>query len=1686
MGRLLGLLLAVCMVFSVSSSFAAEAESVSLGIGDFSHSQAHLNVTRTSPEMTSISLHSPVVVSQDQVVDYRSYRSFGIPGENTTKDVGSPMLPQVTRFYRIPNTGGADLVITDAEYDIVDNVDALPVQPEQNGFNGLTRNDALYAKDAWYPQNVAVMSYPMIMRDFRVVTVSLYPVQVNPVTHQARIYRNLSVNVVANNQPSENELTNPHRPSREWASIYRNVIANLDDHALDNVTTKPGSIMIVSTTSTVFLPFADTLAVWKTRMGYKVNLAAQASWSATAMITAIRNAYDAAPADQPLEFVVLIGDPPASGAVPTDGTGYNSGNFDHSFALANTGDDIEDIGVGRISASDANTLATIKAKIWSYEFNPYMQTSGGAADTMWYHKAFLYAGVGRGCADNALCMRWGRQQFINNTAVDSVDLATHLNDAIVESDVTTRLNAGVSFFIWRGSWIGGMPTNTPSDCNVGWRLPVCMTVTCDAGDFASSAGVDGPAEGFLCDGTPSNPHGAVCGMGTSTSGTENGANVLLASGLLYNMTDLLVEHLGTCVAGAKAQLYYSYAPGQADPEGDPRGIAAKFTRLFNLLGDPSLSMWTDVPKILNVTHPTNLNVGARSVDVGVTRAADGIPVEDAVVCLWKRGADSTWVVGNTDAQGNITLPVNINAPGYLFVTVTKRNHKPQLDSILCGQVDAMPMYSSVTLDDDNAGGTQGNNDHIMNPGEIIDLPVYIRNFGNASQVTGVSASMTSNDPRVTVVTGSATFANIAPGDSSLPTTPFRIHVAPGMQNGEQVLLRLTINSSIGQTIGSLPLTCSAAEMSYQRQMLSIPFNPGVTTNLTVVLHNDGLVPMMGVTGHLTPLTPFVQADNPTASFGDIAAGALDSNQASPFSISSNSMTYRGLQAPMQLVLTNAAGFTDTIYFNVSVGTALGTDPTGPDAYGYYAYDNTDTGYDIHPTYSYVDISSGGGTLLPQASADTGDKTSLTPIWSNVVRLPFGFKFYGRVYDSLTVCADGWCAFGDQSWYDGFRNFQIPAMRAPDAMIAPYWDDLITSGGGHGVWVKADSANHRYIVQWKASASNYSTVMDFEVMLYDTTFVPTRTGDGEILVQYNHVTMNISPEYGDDSPGCTIGIQKPGNIVGLQYAYQNIYSPGAATVQDGRAIFFTTEAHMMFGQIAGHVLNAANNQPMAGVLVNVNGYAYHATTDANGSYTIPNVLVGTYGMHASFHRFNVDSVANIIVQLDSTATANFSLQHPEMVLSVDSVLDSIGAAPAQTNFTIQNPGNGPLDYDITVTYSGGLNPTPWDSVANVPSSDLSGNWQQWGCEFAGDYWWVTGGGSGAGPNLLYKFDLQGNLAGSIPQPSNTAVGWFDLAYDGQYLYGSDSHEIYGIDENGAVHDSIHSPLNPSRAIAYDPGTDHFWVADYTSDIYEISRGGTIIQQISNSSQLTITGLAWNAVDANGYKLYIFSSDGPSQSRVTRLHPVSHQMETVADLPVQAGDRAGGCAITPAWNSALLVFGAVLRGADGPDRLSMFEMAFNTAWISVTPPQWNVPGGNTGTVTVHFDPATLRDGSYRVNMHVTSQILDSTRTIPVHLIVDRTLASGTHQTTIPAQYALHQNYPNPFNPTTNIRYELKEGGLTRLSVYNVLGEKVTDLVNARQAAGVYEIHFDASALPSGIYFYRLESGSYVQTSKMVLMK
>ena len=123
-------------------------------------------------------------------------------------------------------------------------------------------------------------------------------------------------------------------------------------------------------------------------------------------------------------------------------------------------------------------------------------------------------------------------------------------------------------------------------------------------------------------------------------------------------------------------------------------------------------------------------------------------------------------------------------------------------------------------------------------------------------------------------------------------------------------------------------------------------------------------------------------------------------------------------------------------------------------------------------------------------------------------------------------------------------------------------------------------------------------------------------------------------------------------------------------------------------------------------------------------------------------------------------------------------------------------------------------------------------------------------------------------------------------------------------------------------------------------------------------------------------------------------------------------------------------------------------------------------------------------------VGSALAQTAVTMDANTVTKSILVAVEENRLSPQEFKLVQNYPNPFNPSTKIEYSLEKAGMVSLKVYNVLGLEVAELVNGRQEAGSYRVPFAAisgtRSLSSGVYFYRLEAGSFVSTKKLILMK
>ncbi len=134
-------------------------------------------------------------------------------------------------------------------------------------------------------------------------------------------------------------------------------------------------------------------------------------------------------------------------------------------------------------------------------------------------------------------------------------------------------------------------------------------------------------------------------------------------------------------------------------------------------------------------------------------------------------------------------------------------------------------------------------------------------------------------------------------------------------------------------------------------------------------------------------------------------------------------------------------------------------------------------------------------------------------------------------------------------------------------------------------------------------------------------------------------------------------------------------------------------------------------------------------------------------------------------------------------------------------------------------------------------------------------------------------------------------------------------------------------------------------------------------------------------------------------------------------------------------------------------------------------------------------SLRDESTGNSQSVTmdSQIVIDSQNVNYALVIEPGATTSVDAGRLtPDAFALAQNYPNPFNPSTVVGFQLSVAGKTRLSVYDVLGREVAVLVDGVLAQGSHSVNFDASALPSGVYLYKLEAGGMVATRRMTLVK
>ncbi len=314
-------------------------------------------------------------------------------------------------------------------------------------------------------------------------------------------------------------------------------------------------------------------------------------------------------------------------------------------------------------------------------------------------------------------------------------------------------------------------------------------------------------------------------------------------------------------------------------------------------------------------------------------------------------------------------------------------------------------------------------------------------------------------------------------------------------------------------------------------------DPGENIDLTVIIRNAGSDTAENIAAVISTLDPRVTITQAASAYPNLSSFEAGGNLI-PYQISIPGTFPIGHEIPMDLAVNAAGGYTDTISFGLMVGDPLFS-ATGPDNYGYLAYDQND-GHRLGD-YEWIEIDpahGGSGTNLNF----TQDEQTFQ------VNLPFTFTYYGQNYNQISVCSNGWVAMGTTNSTD-YSNSRIPDSDGPPAMLAPFWEDLSPQYSG-GVFTYYDVASRQFIVEYSRIRQYRPTTAyeTFEVILFDPAAYPTTTGDGLIKFQFH--TMS-------DITSITVGIENHLENDGLQILYNGDYHPNAHPIADSAAIVFTT-------------------------------------------------------------------------------------------------------------------------------------------------------------------------------------------------------------------------------------------------------------------------------------------------------------------------------------------------------------------------------------------------------------------------------------------------------------------------------------------------------------------------------------------------
>ncbi len=1063
------------------------------------------------------------------------------PQEGDLLQIGLPDLPVFTTLVAISPQGTPHLNFSASEFSAISDVEIYPrqeLQIESEPYRDIfTKNEEYYRSGSIFPETQVFIGEPAIMRDIRIVPVTVCPFRYDPVTKKLIITEEFSIQISMSRQTAANELISHANISKAFLPFYKAHIINYELTASRDEFQQP-CILVIHPANTQVAANLAYLTDWKHERGFEIHTASLAETGSTntAIKNYIQNAYNTW-LNRP-EYVILAGDVGGSYNIPTwiETWSWYNGEGDQPYSQLAGGDVLADVFLGRMPYGTITELQTLIAKSINYEKSPY------TVNENWLENITLVGDPSSSGPSTISTCRYVQELSQDYNPQFSYN---EIFSGSFASQMSSAINAGTLHFCYRG-YIGmsGFGITNINNLYNGWMLPFVTILTCSTGNFAGTA----TSEVFARAGTSSNPKGAIAAVGTATSGTHTCFNNCVTAGIYEALFNLDIFSAGGALVNGKYKLFLNY------PQ-NPNNQVNIFSHWNNLMGDPSVTLYTGFPQELNVMYPNEVGLGTLNMPVSVLDA-QGFPVEDAWVTILM-GDDDIFATGYTDTEGQIWLPLDNNQSGEVTITVTAQDYRSFQDTFNISAQDVQLNPRNYIIDDDNLGNSSGNNNSIINNGETIELDILINNSGSQT-ASDITASIECSQPLVNIILDEVSYQNIAPGAEIPGEESFIIYFDPAIIDNFSIILNVIISSNGQEFYDILELIVQAPRLSHDEYTLynvGSVLDPGESAELSVQLHNLGHTDSGILQALLSTANPFLQIDNASAEFANIAPGSYGDNSQNRWAVSLNSTAIPGTMIPFDILLTNDEGFNQTVHFSIDVGTVTVNDPLGPDAYGYLCYDEEDTDYLQAPTYDWIEINpSLGGNGSAVGISTNSDNCEIADI-----NFPpgFTFNFYGQNYSMFTVATAGWIAPGGTQ-NKSFMNWHLPDVLGPSPMIAAFWDDIYNGSSG-GIYTYYDPSMHYFIIEWDHFQNEVGAAEEtFQIVLYDANFYPTSTMDSMIKIQYKVFNnVNQGSYRANHGQYCTVGLEDPSGLIGLEYTFNNSYPTAARPITNQSAILFTT-------------------------------------------------------------------------------------------------------------------------------------------------------------------------------------------------------------------------------------------------------------------------------------------------------------------------------------------------------------------------------------------------------------------------------------------------------------------------------------------------------------------------------------------------